>query len=126
MSETARNAIAVIGIDIGKNSFHVVGRDYRGAILLRQRDRQPCLQTAPKGTYSTCMINILDTGRVSGEEPNLIVRKASHAPIWSVWAMLEGIPSEEIFEGSSEEEASSWINTGGRAWLEERRRKRKA
>jgi hypothetical protein len=72
------------------------------------------------------MIDILDTGRVSGEEPNLIVRKAPHGPIWSVWAVLEGIPSEEIFEGSSEEEASSWINTGGRAWLEERRRKRKA
>ena len=25
MSETAHTAIAVIGIDIGKNSFHVVG-----------------------------------------------------------------------------------------------------
>jgi hypothetical protein len=47
-------------------------------------------------------------------------------PVWSVWAVLEGIPSEEIFEGSSEEEASSWINTGGQAWLEERRRKRSA
>jgi hypothetical protein len=28
--------IAVIGIDIGKNSFHVVGLDRRGAIVLRQ------------------------------------------------------------------------------------------
>jgi transposase len=27
----------VIGIDIGKNSFHVVGLDKRGAIVLRQR-----------------------------------------------------------------------------------------
>ena len=26
--------IAVIGIDIGKNSFHVVGHDKRGAIML--------------------------------------------------------------------------------------------
>jgi hypothetical protein len=40
--------------------------------------------------------------------------------------VLEGTPSEEIFEGSSEAEASSWINTGGKAWLEERRRKRMA
>ena len=72
------------------------------------------------------MIDILDTARVSGEEPKLIVRKAPHAAVWSVWAVLEGIPSEEIFEGSSEEEASSWINTGGQAWLEERRRKRNA
>jgi transposase len=30
-------AIAVIGIDIGKNSFHVVGHDQRGAIVLRQK-----------------------------------------------------------------------------------------
>jgi hypothetical protein len=34
MSETANTAIAVIGIDIGKNSFHVVGHDARGAIVL--------------------------------------------------------------------------------------------
>jgi hypothetical protein len=27
----------VIGIDIGKNSFHVVGLDDRGAIVLRQK-----------------------------------------------------------------------------------------
>jgi transposase len=37
MSEKPNNAIAVIGIDIGKNSFHVVGLDERGAIVLRQR-----------------------------------------------------------------------------------------
>ena len=27
----------MIGIDIGKNSFHVVGHDSRGAIVLRQK-----------------------------------------------------------------------------------------
>jgi transposase len=32
-----KTAIAVIGIDIGKNSFHVVGHDSRGAIILRQK-----------------------------------------------------------------------------------------
>ena len=31
------SAIAVVGIDIGKNSFHVVGHDRRGAIVLRQK-----------------------------------------------------------------------------------------
>jgi transposase len=31
------SVIAVIGIDIGKNSFHVVGLDERGAIVLRQK-----------------------------------------------------------------------------------------
>ena len=30
-------SIAVIGIDTGKNSFHVVGLDARGAIVLRQK-----------------------------------------------------------------------------------------
>ena len=33
----ANDAVAVIGIDIGKNSFHVVGLDSRGAIVLRQK-----------------------------------------------------------------------------------------
>ena len=37
MSQTPNTAIAVIGIDIGKNSFHVVGHDQRGAIVLRQK-----------------------------------------------------------------------------------------
>jgi hypothetical protein len=37
MSETHNSVIAVIGIDIGKNSFHVVGLDGRGAIALRQK-----------------------------------------------------------------------------------------
>lgn len=37
MSQIAKTPIAVIGIDIGKNSFHVVGHDARGAIVLRQK-----------------------------------------------------------------------------------------
>ena len=38
MSGTAaQNAIAVVGVDIGKNSFHVVALDDRGAIVLRQK-----------------------------------------------------------------------------------------
>ena len=32
MSQKLNAAIAVIGIDIGKNSFHIVGHDHRGAI----------------------------------------------------------------------------------------------
>jgi transposase len=36
MLATAQTAIAVVGIDIGKNSFHIVGLDDRGAIVLRQ------------------------------------------------------------------------------------------
>ena len=37
MSNPASNQIAIIGVDIGKNSFHVVGLDKRGAIVLRQK-----------------------------------------------------------------------------------------
>jgi transposase len=37
MSQTLNAAIAVVGIDIGKNSFHIVGHDVRGAIVLRQK-----------------------------------------------------------------------------------------
>ena len=37
MSQTLNSKIAVIGIDIGKNSFHVVGQDRRGALVLRQK-----------------------------------------------------------------------------------------
>ena len=37
MSQNLNSAVAVIGIDIGKNSFHVVGLDNRGAIVLRQK-----------------------------------------------------------------------------------------
>jgi hypothetical protein len=37
MSQNLNSAVAVIGIDIGKNSFHLVGLDDRGAIVLRQK-----------------------------------------------------------------------------------------
>jgi transposase len=37
MPATAQTAIGAIGIDIGKNSFHIVGLDDRGAIVLRQK-----------------------------------------------------------------------------------------
>src|SRR5262249_449617 len=37
MSQKLNSAVAVTGIDIGKNSFHIVGHDQRGAIVLRQK-----------------------------------------------------------------------------------------
>ena len=37
MSQKLNTVIAVVGIDIGKNSFHIVGHDERGAIVLRQK-----------------------------------------------------------------------------------------
>ena len=40
MSQKLNSAIAAIGIDIGKNSFHVVGQDRRGALVLRPKRSQ--------------------------------------------------------------------------------------
>jgi hypothetical protein len=47
MSQKLNTAIAVIGIDIGKNSFHVVGLDHRGAIVLRQKWSRGQVETSP-------------------------------------------------------------------------------
>src|SRR5947209_15289956 len=37
MSQNLNSPVAVTGIYIGKNSFHIVGLDDRGAIVLRQK-----------------------------------------------------------------------------------------
>jgi hypothetical protein len=37
MSNKSNPTVATMGIDIGKNPFHVVGLDRRGAIVLRQK-----------------------------------------------------------------------------------------
>jgi transposase len=37
MSEKVISKIAVVGVDIGKTTFHVIGLDHRGAVVLRQR-----------------------------------------------------------------------------------------
>jgi transposase len=37
MSQNPNSSVTAIGIDIGKNSFHIVGLDERGAIELRQK-----------------------------------------------------------------------------------------
>jgi transposase len=37
MSDKSNLTVATMGIDIGKNSFHVVGLDRHGAIVLRQK-----------------------------------------------------------------------------------------
>jgi transposase len=37
ISQNLNSAVAVISIDIDKNSFHVLGLDNRGALVLRQK-----------------------------------------------------------------------------------------
>src|SRR6516162_7231911 len=50
-------AIAVIGIDIGKNSFHVVGHDKHGAIVLRQKWSRGQVETR-LANLSPCLIGM--------------------------------------------------------------------
>ena len=51
------SGIAVIGIDIGKNSFHVVGQDRRGAIVLRQKWTRSQVE-ARLANLSPCLIGM--------------------------------------------------------------------
>src|SRR3954462_2827957 len=57
MATTAQSAIAVIGIDIGKNSFHVVGLDARGTIVLRQKWSRSQVE-ARFANMSPCLIGM--------------------------------------------------------------------
>ena len=59
MSQTPKT----VGIDIGKNSFHVVGHDERGAIVLRQkfsafelRRRQCSVISGSRGDFKTALL----------------------------------------------------------------------
>ena len=57
MTEILKSAIAVIGIDIGKNWFHVVGLDGRGAIALRQKWSRGQVETR-LGNMPACLIGM--------------------------------------------------------------------
>ena len=37
MCQRSKDTVATLGIDIGKNTFHLVGLNKRGAIVLRQK-----------------------------------------------------------------------------------------
>ena len=37
MPRQSKDTLAILGIDIGKNTFHLVGLNKRGAIVLRQK-----------------------------------------------------------------------------------------
>src|SRR5258705_12593540 len=57
MSQTLNAAVAVIGIDIGKKSFHIVGLDPRGAIVLRQKWSRSQVE-ARFATMPPCLIGM--------------------------------------------------------------------
>jgi len=41
MPRQSKDTVAILGIDIGKNTFHLVGLNKRGAIVLRQKLSRP-------------------------------------------------------------------------------------
>src|SRR6185295_4351516 len=51
------NTVAVFGIDIGKNSFHVVGLDGDGALVLRQKWSRGQVE-ARLANMSPCLIGM--------------------------------------------------------------------
>src|SRR5262252_1136773 len=57
MCQKLNARIAVIGIDIGKNAFHVVGHDERGAIVLRQKWSRGQVETR-FASLSPCLIGM--------------------------------------------------------------------
>ena len=57
MAKTREAAVAVIGIDIGKYSFHIVGLDRRGAIVLRQKWSRSQVEARLANTPS-CLIGM--------------------------------------------------------------------
>ena len=59
MSEKLNSEIAVIGIDIGKNLFHIVGQDRRGSIVLRQKWSRGQVE-ARLANLSPCLIGVED------------------------------------------------------------------
>ena len=54
MSQKLNSAIAVIGVDIGKNSFHLVGLDERGAIVMRSAN-----SCAKPGSISVSIMTVM-------------------------------------------------------------------
>ena len=57
MSQQINARVAVVGIDIGKNSFHIVGQDGRGEIVLRQKWSRSQVE-ARFANMSPCLIGM--------------------------------------------------------------------
>ena len=72
MSQQLTTAVAVVGIDIGKNSFHVVGLDERGAIVLRYQG-----DDVADRSFTTC-----PASTVAFVRPHLPESRHDFAPFW--------------------------------------------
>jgi hypothetical protein len=54
------------------------------------------LADGSEGRIFASMADILESAPKYHEEPKLVIRRAPHVPVWSVWATLEGTHSEEL------------------------------
>src|SRR5271169_364339 len=57
MSNQSNSTVATMGINIGKNSFHAVGLDQRGAIVLRQKWSRGQVEARP-ANMPPCLIGM--------------------------------------------------------------------
>src|SRR5262249_47852586 len=94
MSAKANSAIAVIGIDIGKNSFHVVGQDKRGAIMLRQKWSRGQAE-ARLANLPPCLIGMEGLRRCASSE-------SQAANAWTRRSAYAGEVRAPVFEGTEE------------------------
>ena len=53
MPKAPLQPVATLGIDIGKNSFHLIGLDARGAIVLRQKLSRGRVEARQDGNHPT-------------------------------------------------------------------------
>src|SRR5947207_2089995 len=88
MSQKLDTSAAVIGIDIGKNSFHIVGHDHRGAIVLRQKWSRGQVETR-LANLPPCLIGMeACVGALQVCEPHLNLLALTPRP-------LEGLGASE-------------------------------
>jgi Protein of unknown function (DUF429) len=89
MSQNPNSAVDVVGIDIGKNSFHVVGLDTRGAIVLRQKWSRGQVE-ARLANMSRCLIGM--EACVSRPATSIVFCSASIGWVRCTFANLLGGP----------------------------------
>ena len=85
MSNKSNPTVATMGIDIGKNSFHVVGLDRRGAIVLRQKWSRSQIE-ARLANMAACLIGMeaWPRRRSDGNSSQTYLKFCSHWPVASL------------------------------------------
>jgi hypothetical protein len=95
MSSWVNAGIAVIGIDIGKNSFHVVGHDKRGAIGHRP-DRNPAALQGPAVSYGVSFGRAGAAPRLDSERFRFAPRTCRPPCAPSLWSLAKVPPLRRL------------------------------